>query len=408
MKKPELISPAGDIEKLKIAFQYGADAVYASTPEFSMRSRGENKFDYKTLEEGIKYAHSINKKVYLTINTFEHSTEIDKLKEHIFKVINLNPDAIIAADPGVIKFIQNHTIIPIHLSTQANTTNHLSAEFWKKEGIKRIVLARELNLKDIKIISEHVKVELEAFVHGAMCMAYSGRCQISNYMTGRDANKGACIQACRFKYRFQEIGLEEDLRKGEKFSIYEDEKGSYILNSKDLCMVEHIPDLMKSGLSSFKIEGRLKSIYYVGMVTRAYRQAIDLYFENPEKYQLEKEKLLRDLCKTSNRGFTTGFYFQKPDQNTNDYDTSRAGSDYSFVGLVKKCQDNILYVEARNRIRSGSKVEIITPGCSYKHTITEMKDKDGANIQTAHAGYMISFKIGCNVPENSFIICKDM
>jgi putative protease len=420
VKKPELISPAGDMEKLKIAFMYGADAVYASTPIFSMRTR-EIGFNQKTLKEGIDYAHSIGKKVYLTINTFPHPSQIEALKKHILSSAKLGPDAFIVADPGVLEFVKANTTIPIHLSTQANTTNHLSAEFWQKQGVERIVLARELSLKDIKAISDYCSseartktgrllgkasknnsLELEAFIHGAMCMAYSGRCQISNYLTRRDPNKGACIQACRFKYKM--YGLEEEFRPGEIFPLYEDEEGTHILNSKDLCMIDHIPDMIEAGISSFKIEGRLKSIYYVGIITRAYRKAIDLYFADSEKYKKERKKLALEIAKTSNRGFTTGFFFNKPDKDTNNYETSRAKSSWGFVGIVKSYDKarEVAVIEAKNRLLKGSEIEIVTPDQRVKCKIVSMMCK-GNEVDVVHAGYEFEMPLGTEVPESSFV-----
>lgn len=411
--KPELISPAGDLEKLKIAFQYGADAVYASTPKFSMRTR-EIGFTEETLKEGIAYAHSQGKKVYLTLNVFPHSSEIEEIKAHALKTIALKPDAIIVADPGILRFVKENCDIPIHLSTQANTTNHLAADFWHSQGISRIVLARELNLSDIKLISDNSctpeprdlrpksSLELEAFVHGAMCMAYSGRCQISNYMTGRDANKGACVQACRFKYTMH--GLEEDLRPGEIFPIFEDDKGSYILNSKDLCMIEHVPELIEAGIGSFKIEGRLKSVYYVGAITKAYRQAIDLYYDDPKKYQKEKANLLKEVSKTSSREYTTGFYFQKPDQDTNNYQTSRAKGEWGYVGLVKDYnkKEKRLIIEGKNKLEKGSNVEIMTPDKVYEHKLNQIFHKEN-EVDIIHAGYIFEIPFDTELPANSFV-----
>jgi len=420
IKKPELISPAGDIEKLKIAFMYGADAVYASTPIFSMRTR-EIGFNQKTLKEGIDYAHSIGKKVYLTINTFPHPSQIEALKKHIINSLKLNPDAFIVADPGVLEFVKANTDIPIHLSTQANTTNHLSAGFWQKRGVERIVLARELSLKDIKAISDYCSsgartkngrllgkasknnsLELEAFVHGAMCMAYSGRCQISNYLTRRDPNKGACIQACRFKYKM--YGLEEEFRPGETFPLCEDEEGTHILNSKDLCMIDHVPDLVEAGISSFKIEGRLKSIYYAGIITRAYRKAIDLYFSDFEKYKKERKKLVLEIAKTSNRGFTTGFFFNKPDKDTNNYETSRAQSNWGFVGIVKSYDKarKVVVIEAKNHLPKGSQIEIVTPDRILRCRIASMMCK-GNEVDVVHAGYEFKMPFDTEVPEYSFV-----
>lgn len=425
-KKPELIVPAGDSEKLKIAFLYGADAVYASTPKYSMRTR-EIGFSEDSLKESIIYAHKLGKKVYLTVNTFPHPSEIEDLKKHIKKTTELNPDAIIVADPGILTYIKSISDIPIHLSTQANTTNHLSAEFWRKAGAERIVLARELSLEDIKIISENCRPEakknnltieqfnnstapeLEAFVQGAMCMAYSGRCQISNYMTGRDPNKGVCIQACRFKYRIYE--LEEEMRKGEKFQIYEDDKGSYILNSKDLCMIEHLPELVEAGIGSFKIEGRLKSAYYVGIVTKAWREAIDLYFDppadGPKKYEKAKNKLKEDISKVSNRGFTTGFYFNKPTQDANNYATSRADSEWGFIGVVKKYdkKSKMATIEVKNYLPKGASLEIVTPDKIIEYQLDKIYHK-GKEVDLVHANYVVEIPIEEELIENSFLRMK--
>lgn len=404
MTKPELISPAGDLEKLKIAFQYGADAVYASTPKFSMRTR-EIGFTDKTLEEGIEYAHKLGKKIYLTVNTFPHPKEIEFMKDHALKTIALKPDAIIAADPGVISFLKQNTDIPIHLSTQANATNHLTADFWQKQGIDRIVLARELSLKDIEIISKNTTIELESFVHGAMCMAYSGRCQISNYMLGRDPNRGACIQPCRFKYKM--YAVEEELRKNEFFPIYEDDNGFYIFNSKDLCMIQHIPELVDAGIKSFKLEGRLKSIYYVAMVTKVYRQAIDLYFENPKKYEKQKDNFFKELQKTSNREFTTGFYFNTPNQDTNNYERSKSISKYGFIGLVKDYDKDKkqAIVEVKNQLKSGQTIEIITPTELIKYKLDKIYHNNKI-VDQVHANYIIRIDIEKALPKNSLLRIK--
>lgn len=414
MNKPELISPAGDPEKLKIAFMYGADAVYASTPNFSMRTR-EIGFTQESLKEGIEYAHSIGKKVYLTLNTFPHSSEIEALKEHALDTIKLNPDAIIVADPGVLQFVKENTDIPIHLSTQANTVNHLSANFWHKQGVNRIVLARELSLSDIKIISSDINrqpltancqpLQLEAFVHGAMCMAYSGRCQISNYLLARDPNKGACAQPCRFEYKM--YGIEEKLRPGEIFPIEEDQNGAYILNSKDLNMIRFIPELIDAGIGSFKIEGRLKSIYYVALVTIAYRQAIDLYFDKPDQYHAKKDEFFDELSTTGNREYTTGFYFGKPNEETNNYATSRAKSDYNFAGIMTgKNESNGKYIiEMRNQVKLNDNIEAITPDKIFKFKLTNMT-KSGENIEVANPNYIIETKIDHDLPINTLLRSK--
>lgn len=405
MKKPELVAPAGDLEKLKTALLYGADAVYASTPQFSMRTR-EIGFDYKTLHEGVKYTHNLGKKIYFTLNIYPYAREINDLKKHINKLVKMKPDALIVADIGVIDYLRQITKIPIHLSTQANTTNYLAANFYEKLGLKRLVLARELNLKDIKLIHKNCQIPLEVFVHGAMCMSYSGRCQISNYFIGRDPNKGQCIQPCRYKYKL--YGIEEEKRKGEIFPIYEDDFGTHLFNSRDLCMIEYIPELINAGVSAFKIEGRMKGSFYVGSVVRSYRQAIDLFFQNPQKYQLQKKKFFCELTKTSNRGFTTGFYLQKPDKDTNNYLSAKETSDYSFVGVVKDYDSNTneATIEVRNFLPSGSILEILTLNKIIKHKLSEIIYK-GKKIPTAHANYFIKINISDHLKPGFLIRIKN-
>jgi putative protease len=400
--KPELLAPAGTLDILKIAFMYGADAVYCGTPAFAMRARVG--FNIETLKEGILCAHSLNKKVYLTLNAFPHSFEIEKLEEHIGKLAELKPDAFIVADPGMIDFILKNFDIPVHLSTQASTTNQLTAEFWKKQGVERIVLARELSLKEIKKIHETVDIELETFIHGAMCMAYSGRCQISNYMTGRDPNRGQCVQACRFKYKM--YALEEDLRKGELFPLYEDEEGTHILNSKDLCMIQYIPELIDAGIASLKIEGRLKSEYYVATVVRAYRKAIDLYYSSngSEKLKKEVENLQKEVEKSANRGFTTGFYFDKPNQETNNYLSSRAESQAGYIGRVLGYDNDkkMLKFEVKNHLLINSKLEIFSPDKTISYALKEMF-KDGQSIEVAHANNIVEIPLEEEMPTDSLI-----
>jgi len=403
-KKVELVAPAGDMEKLKTALLYGADAVYASTPLFSMRTR-EIGFTLDTLRDGINYTHNLNKKIYITLNTFPHALEIKAWKAHAKKIIALGPDALIVADPGLLDYLKSVTSIPIHLSTQANTTNQLAAQFWEKQQVKRIVLARELNLKDIKLITKNSKIKFETFVHGAMCMSYSGRCQISNYFIGRDPNKGECIQPCRFKYKV--YALEEEMRPQEFFPITETEEGTYIFNSKDLCMIKHIPELIKAGISAFKIEGRMKSSYYVGSVTRVYRQAIDEYFKDAKQYNKNGQKYFYEIQKINNRGFTTGFYFEKPNQNTNNYLTSKEISDYSYIGMVKNYDNKtkILAFEVKNYLPAGSILEILLPNMIVKHKLSKIVYKNKI-IKAAHANYMLNIKTEAQIPVGTLIRIK--
>ncbi|MEI6499124.1 MAG: U32 family peptidase [bacterium] len=398
--KPELLAPAGTLDILKIAFKYGADAVYCGTPAFAMRARVG--FDLNDLKEGIDYAHSINKKVYVTLNTFPHAMEIEDIQDHSHKLAALHPDAMIIADPGILQYVKDNFDIPIHLSTQANVTNQLAADFWQKQGVSRVVLARELSLEEIKKISDNSTIELETFIHGAMCMAYSGRCQISNYMTGRDPNRGQCVQACRFKYQI--YGLQEDLRKDEFFPIYEDEEGTHILNSKDLCMIDHIPELIKAGIISFKIEGRLKSEYYVATVVKAYRSAIDQYFSNPEQYIDNKKDLSDEINKTANRGLTTGFYFDKPDQNTNNYKSSKADSTWGYIGRVTdydKKQQTITFI-CKNYLEIGDHLEIITPSDTYSLDLTEMTINDKP-AKVAHADNLVTISFDHKVTTDTLL-----
>ena len=404
IQKPELLAPANNLDILKMAFLYGADAVYCGTPAFAMRSRVG--FDLKSLKEGIDYAHSIGKKVFVTLNAFPHAGEIEKLKKHIPKIIKLNPDALIIADPGVLSYVNENFKIPIHLSTQANTTNQLSTKFWAKQGIERIVLARELNLKEIKQIHDETpEIALESFVHGAMCMAYSGRCQISNYMTGRDPNKGECIQACRFKYKM--YALEEELRPDQSFPIYEDEEGSHILNSKDLCMIDHLEDLIEAGVVSLKIEGRLKSEYYVATVIQAYRQAVNLLFDNPSKYKKAKLNLKKEVAKAANRGLTTGFYFNKPNTETNNYKSAKTHAEWGYVGRVISYDEDkkMLKFEGKNYLPTGAKIEILTPDTIFKTKIERIY-RNNELIETAHSGYIVEIPFDFSIPKDSLIRAK--
>lgn len=394
---PELIAPAGDFEKMKTAFAYGADAVYCSTPDFSMRTR-EIGFNSEGLKEAIKYAHDLGKKVYLTLNVFPHSTEISDLIEHAEKTVALQPDAIIVADPGVVDYLLKNHDIPIHLSTQANTTNYLTANFWQSQGVNRVVLAREMSLADITETSANSTIPLEAFVHGSMCMAYSGRCQISNYLLGRDPNKGQCAQPCRFKY--QMYGVKEETRPDEYYPIFEDDHGTYLFNSKDLCMIKYVPELVASGISSFKIEGRLKSVYYVGCVVRAYRKAIDLYINDPARYEREKENLFAEVCKLANREFTTGFYFDKPNSETNNYRSTKAIASWAYIGLVKKVDAKkcTLEVEVKNRLSLGATLEIVTQGEIYPYTLEAMTTDDEPITET-HANRIIEIKVSPEIAQ---------
>ncbi len=398
-KKIELLAPAGDLEKLKIAVLYGADAVYLGGTSFGLRAKAKN-FDENEMREGILFAHKHNVKVYVTCNIFAHNSDFQGMEEYFKFLREIKADAILVADPGVFSVAKE--VVPdmdIHISTQANNTNYKTALFWKKLGASRIVMARELSLDEIKDISLNIPndLEIEAFVHGAMCISYSGRCLLSNYLSGRDANKGACSHPCRWKY-----ALVEQTRPGEYMPIAEDDKrGTYIFNSKDLCMIEHIPELIDSGITSLKIEGRIKTSFYVGTIVRAYREAIDDYIRDSRIYYSKKEYYLEEVKKASYRGFTTGFYYGKPNQNEQIYTTSSYIRNYDFIGMVIDYDEKsgFAVIEQRNKFVVGDKIEFLrAKGETFSIIIDEMYDTDGNSISEApHPQQIIKLKVGKKV-----------
>lgn len=400
MNKLELLAPAGDLEKLKIAVDYGADAVYFGGEMFSLRA-GAGNLTTAEIKEGVDYAHERGVRCHLALNVIAHNDDIEPLKDYILKIRDIPIDAYIVSDPSVITVLKG--LIPdaeIHLSTQANTTNYVTASFWHDMGVKRIVLARELTFDEIRTIRENTPadLDLEAFVHGAMCISYSGRCLLSNFMTGRDANGGECAHPCRYKYR-----LEEEKRPGEYWPVDEDDRGTYIFNSKDLCMIEHIPELAKSGVCSLKIEGRMKSIFYIAHVVKAYRTAIDAYYADPDGY-VYNEEWFREMCKASHREFTTGFYFRKPTSDDQNYLTSSYTRDYSFVGIVKDYDDEtgIATVEQRNKMDVGDTIEVFGPkGGYFTQKLEIMTDEEGTPVMSApHPQQILKIKMDKPVSEN--------
>lgn len=400
MKKIELLAPAGDYEKLKTAIDYGADAVYFGGEMFSLRANAGN-FSIEEMKMGIKYAHDRNRKCYLTVNIFAHNEDIPVLESYLLKIKNIDIDAFIVSDPGIVHMIRD--LIPgaeIHLSTQANMTNYVTADFWYNQGIKRIVLARELTLKEITEIKRHIPadLELESFIHGAMCISYSGRCLLSNYMIERDANRGQCAHPCRWKY-----GLMEEKRPGEYYPVEEDNRGTYIMNSRDLCMINHIPELISAGIESLKIEGRMKSMFYVATVVAAYRRAIDDFYESPDNYHFD-ETLFDEVRKVSHREFTTGFYFDKPTNEDQNYQTSEYTRDYSFVGKVLDydSETGIAIVEQRNKMSIGEEIEIFGPGAPFfAQKLFFMQDEEGNPIESApHPQQILRIKTVKPVKEN--------
>ncbi|SHE89447.1 peptidase U32 family protein [Clostridium fallax] len=403
MRKPEILAPAGNLEKLKTAIDFGADAVYLGGSKLNLRAFANN-FTNEEMKEGVEYAHERGRKVYVVLNVIPHNSDLVGIEEYLKELEALKIDAIIVSDPSII--VTAREVVPdleIHLSTQANNVNWKAAKFWYGQGVKRIVLARELNFKEIEEIYKHVPedCDLEAFVHGSMCMAYSGRCLISNYLTGRDANRGACAQACRYKYY-----LVEEKRPGEYFPVVEDEKGTYIMNSKDLCMIKHIPELVKSGIYSFKIEGRMKSAYYVAAVVKAYRQALDAYLNDPENYKFD-EKWLDILMKVSHRNYHTGFYFGQ-NSSMQIYENSSYIRDYDIVGVVRSYdkEKGIALIEQRNRVFEGDTVEVLSPkGDGFKVNLLDMKDEAGNKIDVAPRAQMIfSIKTDRELKEKDMLI----
>ena len=384
MNKPELLAPAGDLEKLKIAILYGADAVYIGGEEYSLRAKAKN-FDIESMREGIKFAHEHGAKVYVTANIYAHNQDFEGMSEYFKKIEEIGADAILISDLGVFSVAKE--AIPnmeIHVSTQANNTNYMSANTWYKLGARRVVVARELSLDEIKEIRAKIPedMEIEAFVHGAMCISYSGRCLLSNYLSGRDANKGACSHPCRWKYH-----LVEETRPGEYMPVVENERGTYIYNSKDLCMLNHIPELVDAGICSLKIEGRMKTPFYVGTVVKAYREAIDDYFEDKEKYLSKIDYYMNEISKASHRDYTTAFYFSKPGGDEQVYTNNSYIREYDFIGMIQEDFDvetGCAIVEQRNKFEVGEEIEVMpAKGESFKMVVEKMWDDRGNEVISA-------------------------
>ncbi len=383
IQKPELLAPAGDLEKLKIAVLYGADAVYIGGEAYGLRAKAKN-FDMDKMKEGIDFAHAHGVKVYVTANIYAHNADFEGMAEYFKQVEKIGADAVLISDLGVFSVAKEAAPnLEIHVSTQANNTNYKSAQMWYQLGAKRVVVARELSLKEIKQIRQNIPedMEIEAFVHGAMCISYSGRCLLSNYLSGRDANKGACAHPCRWKYH-----LVEETRPGEYMPIEENERGTYIYNSKDLCMLEHIPDLIDAGVVSLKIEGRMKTPFYVGTVIKAYRMAIDDYFESVKKYQQNIPLYMQEVSKASHRDYTTAFYYGKPDGNQQVYTNNSYIREYDFIGMIKQNSDeqNCAVVEQRNKFSVGEIIEVMpAKGNSFSMKVENMWNEQGEKILSA-------------------------
>ncbi len=382
IKKPELLIPASSLEVLKTAVVFGADAVYIGGEAFGLRAKAKN-FSLQEMQEGILFAHEHGVKVYITANILAHNADLDGARRYFAELKEMKPDALIVADPGM--FMLAREICPeidIHISTQANNTNYQTYLFWYGQGVKRVVSARELSLIEIAEIRKKIPedMEIESFIHGAMCISYSGRCLLSNYFTGRDANHGACTHPCRWKY-----AVVEEQRPGEYLPVYENERGTYIFNSKDLCMIEYIPELVKAGIDSFKIEGRMKTALYVAAVARTYRKAIDDYFLSEETYRANMAWYRAEISKCTYRQFTTGFYFGRTDENTQIYDNNTYINEYTYLGIVESLDEKQrARIEQRNKFCVGERIEIMKPsGVNIEAEVLSLTTEDGQAVPDA-------------------------
>lgn len=382
MRPVELLIPASSLEVLKIAVIYGADAVYIGGEVFGLRAKAKN-FSMEDMAKGIQFAHEHGVKVYVTANILAHNGDLEGVREYFTQLKEIKPDALIISDPGIYTIAKEICPeIERHISTQANNTNYGTYQFWWNQGAKRVVTARELSLNEIAEIRKNIpdEMEIETFVHGAMCISYSGRCLLSNYFTGRDANQGACTHPCRWKY-----AVVEEKRPGEYLPVYENERGTYIFNSKDLCMIEHIPELIEAGIDSFKIEGRMKTALYVATVARTYRKAIDDYLTSPEKYKENMDWYLEQISNCTYRQFTTGFFFGKPSEESQIYDNNTYIKEYTYLGIVGERNEEGLYrIEQRNKFSVGEQIEVMKPdGRNIPVTVKRIVDEDGNEMESA-------------------------
>lgn len=382
MKLPELLVPASSLEVLKVAVIFGADAVYIGGEAFGLRAKAKN-FSKSDMAEGIAFAHEHGVKVYVTANILAHNRDLEGAKEYFRELKEMKPDALIIADPGMYTLAEQICPeIERHISTQANNTNYETYLFWHRLGAKRVVSARELSLAEIKEIRAHIPddMEIESFIHGAMCISYSGRCLLSNYFTGRDANQGACTHPCRWKY-----AVVEEQRPGEYLPVYENERGTYIFNSKDLCMIEHIPDLIDAGIDSLKIEGRMKTALYVATVARTYRKALDDFAKAQDVYEANMPWYQEQISNCTYRQFTTGFFYGRPDENTQIYDSNTYVKEYTYLGIVGPQNEAGLYrIEQRNKFSVGETIEVMKPdGSNIEVTVKRIVDEDGNDMPSA-------------------------
>lgn len=393
-RHPELLIPASSLEVLKTAVIFGADAVYIGGDSFGLRAKAKN-FSYDDMKEGIAFAHEHGVRVHVTVNILAHNQDLPGVREYLKELKELGPDALIIADPAIFEMAKEICPeIERHVSTQANNTNYGTYRFWWNLGAKRVVSARELSLKEIREIRENIpeEMEIESFIHGAMCISYSGRCLLSNYFTGRDANQGACTHPCRWKY-----AVVEETRPGEYMPVYENERGTYIFNSKDLCMIEHIPELIEAGVDSLKIEGRMKTALYVATVARTYRKALDDYAKDPELYYKNMPWYLDQISNCTYRQFTTGFYFGKPDDSAQIYDSNTYVREYTYLGIVGEERDGMYRIEQRNKFSVGETIELMKPnGDNVEVVVQRIVDEDGNDQESApHPKQVLYVDFGC-------------
>ena len=406
-RKLELLIPASSLEVLKIAVIYGADAVYIGGEAFGLRAKAKN-FTLEEMKEGIEFAHAHDCKVYVTANILAHNYDLDGARQYFKELKQIGPDALIISDPGMFTIAKEELPdIDIHISTQANNTNYMTCQFWWKQGAKRVVSARELSLNEIKQIREHIpdEMEIETFMHGAMCISYSGRCLLSSFMAGRDANRGACTHPCRWKY-----SIVEESRPGEYMPVYENERGTYIFNSKDLCMIEHIPEMLNAGIDSFKIEGRMKTALYVATVARTYRLAIDEFIQDENLYKKRIPFYKSEISKCTYRQYTTGFFFGKPDENTQIYDTNTYIKEYTYLGIVGEQNAQGLYhIEQRNKFSVGETIEVMRPnGDNILVTVKRITDERGVDMESApHPKQQLYIDLGVKLEQYDVLRRKE-
>lgn len=405
-RHPELLIPASSLEVLKTAVIFGADAVYIGGEAFGLRAKAKN-FSMEDMKEGIAFAHAHDVKVYVTANIIAHNDDLAGVREYFKELKEIAPDALIIADPGVFEIAgEVCPEIERHISTQANNTNYATYHFWHKLGASRVVTARELSLAEIKEIRNNIpdELEIETFVHGAMCISYSGRCLLSNYFTGRDANHGACTHPCRWKY-----SVVEETRPGEYLPVYENERGTYIFNSKDLCMIEHIPELIDAGIDSFKIEGRMKTALYVATVARTYRKAIDDYLKDPKIYEENMPWYLDQISNCTYRQFTTGFFFDKPSYETQIYDSNTYVKEYTYLGIISEERDGMYRIEQRNKFSVGEQIEVMKPdGSNDLVTVKRIVDEEGNEQESApHPKQVLYVDLGTNAEQYDILRRKE-